>query len=73
MQGASEVLGDVCAIMGNVPASLTTTGTPEQMQAYCADLIETCGQDGNFILTNGCQVDEAKEENLQVMIDSVKG
>jgi hypothetical protein len=72
MKRASEILSDTCAIMGNVPASLTTTGTPEQMTAYCKDLIETCGPSGNFILTNGCQVDEAKDENLKAMIDSVK-
>lgn len=73
MQRASEVLGDVCPIMGNVPASLTATGTPEQMTAYCRDLVETVGQLGNFILTSGCQVDEAREENLVAMIASVKG
>lgn len=72
MQRASEVLSDTCAIMGNVPASLTTTGTPEQMTTYCKDLIETCGPTGNFILANGCQVDEASDENLKAMIDSVK-
>lgn len=72
MKRASEVLKDTCAIMGNVPASLTTTGTPDQMTAYCKDLIETCGPSGNFILSNGAQVDEAKDENLKAMIDSVK-
>ncbi|MBC7248644.1 MAG: uroporphyrinogen decarboxylase [Anaerolineae bacterium] len=68
MKRAAEVLGDVCCIMGNVPASLTATGTPDQMRAYCRNLIETCAQDGNFILTNGCQVDEAREENLHAMV-----
>jgi uroporphyrinogen-III decarboxylase len=72
MQRATEVLGDVCAIMGNVPASLTTMGTPEQMKEYCRNLLETCGQGGNFVLTNGCQVDEAREDNIQAMIDSAK-
>lgn len=72
MKRASEVLKDTCAIMGNVPSSLTTTGTPEQMTAYCKELIETCGPSGNFILSTGCQVDEAKDENLKAMINSVK-
>jgi uroporphyrinogen-III decarboxylase len=72
MQRAVEVLGDVCATMGNVPASLTTTGTPEQMTAYCKDLISTCGPTGNFVLTNGCQVDKAREENLKAMLASVR-
>ena len=72
MKRASEVLSGHSAILGNVPASLTTTGTPEQMTAYCKELIETCGPSGNFILSNGCQVDEARDENIQAMIDSVK-
>lgn len=72
MKRASEVMSDTAAITGNVPASLTTTGTPEQMTAYCKELIETCGPKGNFILGNGCQVDEAKDENLKAMNDSVK-
>jgi hypothetical protein len=72
MKKAKEVLGDVCTIIGNVPASLTATGTPEQMTAYCKTLIEDCAEGGNFILSNGCQVDEAKDENLLAMYDSVK-
>lgn len=67
-----EVMGSDLPFMGNVPTSLTTTGTPEQMTAYCKDLIETCGPTGNFILNNGCQVDEAKDENIKAMLDSVK-
>ena len=69
---AKKKLGDVCTIMGNVPSSLTVTGTPEQMKKYCYDLIENIGNDGNFILSNGCQVDNAIEENLIAMIESVK-
>ena len=72
MKRASEVLSGKAAIMGNVPASLTTTGTPEQMREFCKDLIETCGPSGNFILCNGCQIDEAKDENLEATIESVK-
>ncbi|MBI9046902.1 MAG: hypothetical protein JEZ06_20620 [Anaerolineaceae bacterium] len=72
MRNVAKVLGDKLAFAGNVPSSLTVTGTPDQMTAYCKDLIETCGPTGNFILTNGCQVDEAKEENLHAMLQSVK-
>jgi hypothetical protein len=72
MKRASEVLKGKAAIMGNVPASLTATGTPEEMTAYCKDVIETCGPAGNFILSNGCQVDEAKDENLMAMIEATK-
>lgn len=72
MTKVSEAFQDKLPYMGNVPASLTTTGTPEQMTAYCKNLIETCGPSGNFVLTNGVQIDEARDENLKAMIDSVK-
>jgi len=72
MKKASEVLNDVCPIMGNVPASLTATGTPEDMTNYCKDLIESVGSKGNFLLMNGCQIDEGKDENIKAMVESVK-
>ena len=72
MKMASKALENTCAIAGNVPASITTTGTPEEMTAFCKDLIESVGPTGNFILTNGCQIDEGKDENIKAMIDSVK-
>ena len=72
MVKASKALENTCAITGNVPASITTTGTPETMTAYCKDLIESVGPTGNFILNNGCQIDEGKDENIKAMIESVK-
>ena len=73
MKRVAKIVGGKLPFMGNVPSSLTTTGTPEAMTAYCKDLIQTCGPTGNFILTNGCQVDEAREENLKAMVASVLG
>ncbi|MCL5072098.1 MAG: hypothetical protein M1308_14585 [Actinobacteria bacterium] len=72
MKQAKKILGNVCTIMGNVPASLMATGTSDQMTTYCKDLLETCAKDGNFILSNGCQIDEAQEENVLAMINSAK-
>lgn len=72
MGRAAEVIGDRLAFAGNVPASLIATGTPEQMTAYCKELIETCGPKGNFILCPGCQIDHASDENIRAMLNSVK-
>ena len=55
-----------------VASALIATGAPEEMTAYCRRLIETCAPTGNFILTNGCQIDNAKDENIRAMVDSVK-
>jgi uroporphyrinogen-III decarboxylase len=70
MVRAKKVLGDVSCIAGNVPAALMTAGTPAEVKAFCQDLIESVGQDGGFILTNGCAIDHAKAENVKAMIDA---
>ena len=49
-----------------------TAGTPEEVNAYCKELIEVAGKGGGFILTNGCGVDHAKAENVKIMIEAGK-
>jgi len=64
-----EILGDHSALMGNVPASLLSFGTPEQVDAYCKKLIEVVGEGGGFILANACALPyDAKVENVKAMI-----
>ena len=46
MVKAKEVLGGKVCIGGNVPLSLLTTGTPDQVKEYCKMLIDTVGKDG---------------------------
>ena len=72
MHRAKDVLGDVCCIMGNVPISLIATGTPEQVKAYCKDLIDYCGKGGGYILTTGTQIDDGQEETIRAMVDFTK-
>lgn len=72
MKRAKEVLKDVCCIMGNVPASLILTGTPDDIRAYCKNLIDVCGKGGGFIMTTGASIDYAKPENIKAMIDFTK-
>jgi hypothetical protein len=64
---AKRLLGDRCAIKGNVPSSLLVTGTPAEVKEYSRKLIETCGQGGGFILSPGAVNVEAKIENLQAL------
>jgi hypothetical protein len=72
MHRAKDVLGDKCCIMGNVPITLISTGTSDQVTDYCKDLIDYCGKGGGFILSPGCQVDSAPDENIRVLINVVK-
>ncbi len=70
---AKEVLGGHMCISGDVPASLLTLGTPEEVREYCHRLIDELGRDGGFFLTTGCECPvDAKFENVKMMIDVAK-
>jgi hypothetical protein len=69
---AKEILGDRVCLRGNVPASLLTTGTPDDVTACCRKLIEIVGKNGGFILDGGNGIpDKAKTENVFAMMRSV--
>ena len=70
---AKQVLGDTVCLRGNVPASLLTSGTVEDVDAYCRNLIEKVGKGGGFILDGAAGIpDEAKTENVVAMAESVR-
>ncbi len=70
---AKSALGGAVCLRGNVPASMMTTGTPEQVDACCRDLIERVGKGGGFILDGAIGIpDEAKPENVRAMFESVR-
>jgi hypothetical protein len=68
---AKEVLGDHMCLMGDVPPSLFSLGTPAEVTAYCHRLIREIGPAG-FILSSGCDVPvDAKYENVKAMVEAV--
>jgi len=70
---AKEILQGRQCIMGDVPASLLTLGTPDEVIEYCTKLIDVVGKGGGFILSSGCFVPiDAKFENVKAMIDTAK-
>jgi hypothetical protein len=72
MARAKKVLGDKACIAGNVPIALLSVGTPDQVRAYCKDLIDTIGQDGGFILGPSGQTEDVKIENVEAMVECAK-
>jgi len=69
---AKKILGDRCAIQGNVPASLVQTGSPAEVKEYCRKLIEGCGKGGGFLLAPGATPDAPKLECVRAMMDAVR-
>lgn len=69
---AKEVLGDTVCIRGNVPLSIMSTGTPDDVKDYCKKLIDVVGKGGGFIMDSSTVLDDAKPENVKAMIDFTK-
>jgi hypothetical protein len=70
---AKEVLKGHMCIAGDVPAALTTLGSPEEVEEYCKKLIDVVGEGGGFILSSGCTVPvDCKIENLKAMVNTAK-
>jgi uroporphyrinogen-III decarboxylase len=65
---AKELLGDHMAIMGDVPAGLLVTGTPDAVRAYVHDLVRDVGPTG-LLLCPGCDAPlNAKPENMEAYV-----
>jgi uroporphyrinogen-III decarboxylase len=65
-----KVLGDHMAVMGDIPASLFTLGTPEKIRAYVRDLINDVGPTG-LILCPGCDAPvTTKPENMEAFVEA---
>lgn len=70
---AKRLLRDRLCIMGDVPATLLTMGTPTDVESYCKKLIDIVGKGGGFILSSGCDVPvDARLENVRAMVDTAK-
>ncbi len=66
---AKEVLHDHMCIRGNVPGSLLTAGSPQEVKDYCKKLIDVVGKGGGLIVCPRVVPDEATAQNLHAMID----
>jgi uroporphyrinogen-III decarboxylase len=70
---AKDILKGHMCIMGDVPPSLTTLGTVDEVVAYCKKLIDVVGKDNGYIMCSGCEVPiDAKFENVRAMMDTAR-
>ena len=72
MARAKQTIGKVACLQGNVPLDLMCTGTPDEVTAYCKEVIAIAGKDGGFILSTGAGLQGAKAENVKALIDAGK-
>ncbi len=69
MAHAKETVGKVACIAGNVPNILFRAGTPDDIKAYCKNLIDVVGKNGGYILSTAAGLQGAKPENVKAMIE----
>jgi hypothetical protein len=72
MRRVKVVLSDKFIIAGNVPASLMTAGTTDEVRAYCDDLVELYEDVPAYIMAHGCYFENTTDEKLRAFMDSVK-
>ena len=72
MAEAKRVLGDVACISGAFPGYLLDHGTKEQVVDEVKRLIDICAPGGGYIFDLDCGLSDAKAENVEAMMDTVK-
>ncbi len=72
MARVKEIMGDVACIGGNLPLSILSVGTKQQIKDEVKKLIKTCGKDGGYIMINGAVIDDVNPENVRTMIQATK-
>ena len=72
MAKAKKVLGDVACIAGGFPVSLLHFGTKQEVIDECKRLIDVCAPGGGYIFETSCGFDDAKPENVEAMVQTVK-
>ena len=71
MGPVKEILSEKFIIAGNVPASLMSTGTVDDVRAYCDNLVEMF--DGKaYILSHGCYFENSTDEKMRAFLNAVK-
>jgi uroporphyrinogen-III decarboxylase len=73
MKRAKEVLGGHQCIQGAVPSSLLMTGSTQEVEEYCRNLIKICGKDGGYIMrATTDSIEFHNPANIKAMIDTCK-
>ena len=72
MAKVKKTLGKNACLLGNVPSTMLSLGSPKDVKDYVKKTIDTAGKDGGLIICNGAFFDEAKPENVKAIVDATK-
>ena len=71
MRKVKETLSDKFSVAGNVPPSLMTTGSVDDLRAYCDNLVELFDDAPGYILGFGCGFEWTTDEKIRAYQESV--
>ena len=60
---------DVACLRGNMPPSIMSAGTPDDVRSYAKKLIDVVGEGGGYIMGCATSITDAKEENVRTLFD----
>ena len=70
---ARKIMGDNNSFWGDIPASLLTLGTPEEVQENVRELIDIFGDTNGLIIDGGVGIpDQAKPENVSAVFEAIE-
>jgi len=72
MRRVKEVLSDKFTIAGNVPASMMSTGSVDEVRAYCDGLVDLYQDAPGYIMAFGCSFETTTDEKLHAVQNSVR-
>jgi uroporphyrinogen-III decarboxylase len=55
-----------------MPNSLLVTGSVDQVKDHTKKLVDVCGDGGGYIMSASALIDEAKQENIEVWMDTTR-
>ena len=66
---AKKIMRDVACLRGNMPPSILSAGTPDDVRAYAKKLIDVAGEGGGYIMCTATSITDAKIENVRALFD----
>jgi hypothetical protein len=72
MKRVKDLLSKKFTIAGNVPASMMSNASTEEVRAYCDSLVDLYQDAPGYIMAFGCSFEMTTAEKLRAFLDSVK-
>ena len=72
MKRVKETVGKVACISGNLPVALMEFGKKEEVVKYARNLLETCAPGGGYIFDFDAGLENAKEENMDALMETLE-